>query len=69
MTTRSPTHSLPTAEEVAIARESSRALSALLQTRAQTQQIEIFDDKGRVPSSSRPDVGAAAARRRSDRNR
>ena len=57
MTTRSPTHSLPTAEEVAIARESSRALSALLQTRAQTQQIEIFDDKGashpvRVPMSA-----------------
>jgi hypothetical protein len=57
MTTLSPTHSLPTAEEVAIARESGRALSAYLQTRAETQQIEIFDDKGaahpvRVPVSA-----------------
>jgi excisionase family DNA binding protein len=56
MTTLSPTHSLPTAEEVAIARESGRALSAFLQTRAETQQIEIFD-KGaahpvRVPVSA-----------------
>ena len=39
MTTLSPTHSLLTAEEVAIARESGRALSAFLQTRAETQQI------------------------------
>ena len=46
MTTLSPAHPLPTAEEVAIARDSGRALSAHLQTRAQTQQIEIFDDKG-----------------------
>ena len=46
MTTLSPAHSLPTAEEVAIARESGRALSAYLQTRAETQQIEIVDDKG-----------------------
>ncbi|MFU8821962.1 MAG: helix-turn-helix domain-containing protein [Gammaproteobacteria bacterium] len=46
MTTFAPTHPLPTADEVAIARESGRALSAFLQTRAETQQIEIFDDKG-----------------------
>ena len=46
MTTLSPAHPLPTAEEVAIARDSGPALSAHLQTRAQTQQIEIFDDKG-----------------------
>ena len=46
MTTRSPTYPLPTAEEVAIVRESSRAVSAYLQTRAETQQIEILDDKG-----------------------
>ena len=57
MTTLTPTHSLPTAEEVAIARESGRALSAFLQTRAKTQQIEILDDKGashpvRVPVSA-----------------
>ena len=57
MATLSPTHSLPTAEEVAIARESGRALSAFLRTRAETQRIEIFDDKGasqpvRVPVSA-----------------
>lgn len=57
MTTLSPTRSLPTAEEVALARESGRALSAYLQTRAETQKIEIFDDKGaahpvRVPVSA-----------------
>lgn len=57
MTTLSPTHSLPTAEEVVLARESGRALSAYLQTRAEIQQIEIFDDKGaahpvRVPVSA-----------------
>jgi excisionase family DNA binding protein len=57
MTTLSPNRSLPTAEEVALARESGRALSAYLHTRAETQQIEIFDDKGaahpvRVPVSA-----------------
>jgi excisionase family DNA binding protein len=46
MTTLTSPHSLPTAEEVALARESGRALSAYLQTRAETQQIEIVDDKG-----------------------
>jgi excisionase family DNA binding protein len=48
---------LPTAEEAALARESGRALSAYLQTRAETQQIEIVDDKGvahpvRIPVSA-----------------
>ena len=57
MTTRSSTHPLPTAEEVAIARESGRALSTYLQTREATQQIEISDDTGgahsvRVPVSA-----------------
>lgn len=46
MTTHTPTRPLPTAEEVVLARESGRALSAYLQTRAKTQQIEIFDEKG-----------------------
>ena len=46
MTILSSTHSLPTAEEVAIARESGRAISAFLKTRDETQQIEILDDKG-----------------------
>ena len=48
MATLSPTRSLPTAEEVALARESGRALSAYLQTRAETQQIEIVDDTGKA---------------------
>ena len=46
MTALSPSQPLPTAEEVAIARESGRALSAFLQTHAETQQIDIVDDKG-----------------------
>lgn len=57
MTTLLSTRPLPTAEEVALARESGRTLSAYLHTRAETQQIEIFDDKGaahpvRVPVSA-----------------
>lgn len=57
MTALSSTRPLPTAEEVALARESGRALSAYLQTRAETQQIEIVDDKGaahpvRIPVSA-----------------
>ena len=39
-------HTLPSAEEVAIAHESGRLLSACLQTRADSQQIELFDDAG-----------------------
>ncbi len=46
MTTITASRPLPTAEEVAVARESGRALSVYLQTRAETQQIEIVDDKG-----------------------
>ncbi len=46
MSTLLNTLALPTAEEVALARESGRALSAYLQTRAETQQIEILDDQG-----------------------
>jgi excisionase family DNA binding protein len=57
MTALSSARPLPTAEEVALARESGRALSAYLQTRAETQQIEIVDDKGaahpvRIPVSA-----------------
>ena len=57
MTTLSPARALPSATEVAFARESSRPLSAYLQTRAETQQIEIVDDQGaahpvRVPVSA-----------------
>jgi hypothetical protein len=46
MSTYTPSLSLPTAEEVTLARESSRLLATYLQTQAETQQIEIFDDKG-----------------------
>lgn len=46
MTTPAHSCTLPTADEVSLARESGRALSAVLQTRAETQQIEILDDKG-----------------------
>jgi excisionase family DNA binding protein len=46
MSARTPANPLPTQEEVAIARESGRVLSAYLQTRAQTQQIDIVDDHG-----------------------
>jgi excisionase family DNA binding protein len=57
VTTLSPARALPSATEVAFARESSRTLSAYLQTRAETQQIEIVDDQGaahpvRVPVSA-----------------
>lgn len=47
MTTPAPTLPLPTAEEIAVARESGRALSLYLQTRAESQQIEIVDDHGK----------------------
>ena len=57
MTSLSPSRSLPSVEEAAVARESSRVLSVYLQTRAETQQIEIFDDQGaahpvRIPISA-----------------
>lgn len=48
MATLSPSRSLPTAEEIVLARESGRALSAYLHTRAETQQIEIVDDRGKA---------------------
>ena len=50
MTTLSPPHLLPTSEEVTLARESGRALSACLQTRADTRQIKVFDDQGAAHS-------------------
>lgn len=48
---------LPTPEEVTLARESSRALSAYLKTPADVQQIDFVDTKGtahpvRVPQSA-----------------
>ena len=57
MVTLSPSHTLPSAEEVDVARESGRVLAACLPTRAKTQRIEVIDDHGaahpvRVPVSA-----------------
>lgn len=57
MTAPPPPRPLPTAEEVALARESGRTLSSYLLTDAETQQIEIVDDQGiahsvRIPVSA-----------------
>lgn len=38
----------PTAQDIALARESGRVLSAVLRGRAQTRKIEFHDDKGAV---------------------
>ena len=48
---------LPSEEDIALARESGRALSAVLHIRAETQQIDFRDDKGtvrtvRIPTSA-----------------
>jgi len=45
---------LPSAEDVALARESGRLLSTVLQTRAHTQQIDFHDEKGGVRTLSVP---------------
>lgn len=47
-------HSLPSEAEIALARESGRALSAVLQTRADTQQIDLHDDQGAVRAVRMP---------------
>ena len=57
MTAMQLPQTMPSPAEVALARESGRALSAHLQTRAETQQIEILDDDGtahpvRVPMAA-----------------
>ena len=48
---------LPSEEDIALAQESGRALSTILQIRAETQQIDFRDDKGtvrtvRIPTSA-----------------
>ncbi len=48
MTAQGKTRTLPTAEEVTIARESSRTLAAVLETRGDTQQIELSSPAGEV---------------------
>jgi excisionase family DNA binding protein len=45
---------LPSEREAILARESSRALSACLRTRAKTRQISILDDKGNAHPVSIP---------------
>ena len=45
-TNTTPATPLPSPEEVVLARESGRTLSAVLATRADTQRIQIIDDKG-----------------------
>lgn len=54
MTTPAIPKALPSAEDIALARESSRVLSTVLQTRAQIQQIDFHDDKGAVRSVTLP---------------
>lgn len=47
MTTQAPSRTLPpTSEEALIARESSRLLAAVLETRGDTQQIELSTSSG-----------------------
>lgn len=41
-------HALPSDDDIALARESGRVLSTVLQTRAETQQIDLHDDSGAV---------------------
>ena len=45
---------LPSAEDIALARESGRVLSTVLQTRAETQQIDFHDEQGTVRTVSIP---------------
>ena len=45
---------LPSADDVALARESGRTLSTVLQTRAETQQIDFHDTAGVVRSVQMP---------------
>lgn len=57
MTAQAVSRVLPTPDEIALARESGRTLSAYLSIKAEAQQIEIRDDKGsshpvRMPMSA-----------------
>ena len=44
----------PSEHDIALARESGRALSTILHTRADTQQIDIHDDKGAIRTVRMP---------------
>ena len=57
MTALTPPHALPSAEEIALARECGRTLSAYLQTHSEIQRMEIVDDAGtahpvRIPTAA-----------------
>ncbi|TCS97914.1 excisionase family DNA binding protein [Tepidimonas ignava] len=45
---------LPSAEDIALARECGRVLSTILTTRAETQRIDFHDDQGTVRTVSIP---------------
>lgn len=45
---------LPSEEDITLARESGRALSTVLHTRAATQQIDFHDEKGEVRTVRMP---------------
>jgi excisionase family DNA binding protein len=49
-----PQQMLPTQEDIALARESSRALSSMLKSRTKVQQIDLRDSKGSVKTLSVP---------------
>ena len=57
MNTPTIPHALPSDDDIALARESGRVLSMVLQTRAETQQIDLHEDNGavrtvRIPTSA-----------------
>jgi excisionase family DNA binding protein len=57
MNAPSTLQTLPSEEDIALARESGRVLSTVLQSRAETQQIDFHDEKGtvravRIPTSA-----------------
>jgi len=47
-------HALPSAEDIALARESGRVLSSFLKTRSETQEFDFRDDKGAVKTVAIP---------------
>lgn len=49
-----PVYNLPTEQDIMLARESGRALSTMLMTRAETQQIDFHDEQGSVHAVRMP---------------
>lgn len=54
MNAQTTLQTLPTDADIALAKESGRVLSAVLKTRAETQQIDIREDDGTVRTVSIP---------------